>query len=96
MLIVGIKLKPGVDGERLQAFIDKWVPDLEKSTRIGALTSLKLYSSSVADTRVDEFVLTIDGFVDGPPLVRLEELCDVVYGLQCEETGSWPKDSATH
>jgi hypothetical protein len=95
MLIVGIKLKPGVDADRLQSFIEKWVPDLEKSTRIGALTSLKLYGSSVADTRLDEFVLMIDGFVEGPPLVRLEELCDVVYGFQCEETGSWPKDSAT-
>ena len=96
MLIVAIKLNPGIDAHRLESFIKKWVPELEAKTRFGSLTSLKLYSSSKTDSRLDEFVLMIDGFVEGPPLSGLEELCEVVYSFQCEETGAWPKDSAKH
>jgi hypothetical protein len=96
VLIVAIKLKPGVDADRLESFIKKWVPDLQRSTRSGSLTSLKLYNSSKTGSRLNEFVLMIDGFVEGPPLSGLEELCEVVYSFQCEETGAWPKDSAKH
>jgi hypothetical protein len=96
MLIVAIKLKAGVDTHHLQSFIKRWVPDLEQSRRIGMLSSLKLYSSAHTGVRLDEFVLMIDGFVAGPSLTGLEELCDVVYSFECEETGSWPKGSAKH
>ena len=96
MLIVAIKLKPGVTTHRLESFIKKWVPDLEESRRIGRLTSLKLYSSAHTGVRLDEFVLMIDGFVSGPPLDGLEELCDVLNSFECEEMGSWPKGSAKH
>ena len=34
MLIVAIKLKPGVDAHRLKSFINKWVPELEAKSRI--------------------------------------------------------------
>lgn len=96
MLILGIKLKKGVDAHHLELAIKKLVPDLEKSRRIGSLSSLKLFSSAHTGTRLDEFVLMIDGFVAGPSLTGLEELCDVVYSFECEETGSWPKGSAKH
>jgi hypothetical protein len=96
MLIVAIKLKAGVDAHRLDSFIQKLVPELQRSTRIGSLTSLKLYSSAHTGVRLDEFVLTIDGFMQEPPLTGLEELCDVVYSFECEETGSWPKGSGKH
>ena len=68
MLIVAIKLKAGVDAHRLESFITKWVPELEAKSRFGSLTSLKLYGSSKTDSRRDEFVLMIDGFVEGPVL----------------------------
>ena len=96
MLIVAVKLKAGVTAHRLETFIKKWVPDLEQSRRIGSLTSLKLYSSAHTGVRLDEFVLMIDGFVAGPSLSGLEELCDVVYSFECEETGSWPMGSGKH
>ena len=86
MLIVAIKLKAGVDAHRLQTFLKKWIPDLQESRRIGSLTSFKLYSSAHTGARLDEFVLMIDGFVTGPPLGGLEELGDVVYSFECEET----------
>jgi hypothetical protein len=66
-------------------------PELQQLTRAGTLSSLKMYSSSHTGTRLDEFVLMIDGFVQGPSLDGLEKLCDVVYSFECEETGSWPK-----
>jgi hypothetical protein len=91
MLIVAVKLKAGLDGHRLESFINKWVPELERSTRIGSLNSLKMFSSSHTGTRRDEFVLTIDGFVQAPPMEGLEELGEVIYSFECEETGSWPK-----
>jgi len=96
MLILGIKLKAGVDAHRLESFIKKWVPELEKSTRIGSLTSLKLFSSAHTGSRLDEFVLMVDGFVVGPSLDGLKELCDVVYSFECGETESWPKQHTKH
>jgi len=96
MLIVAIKLKAGVDAHRLESFVKKWVSELEESTRSGSLTSLKLYSSDKTNTRLDEFVLMIDGFVEGPSLDGLKELSDVVYSFHCAETGSWPKGSGKH
>ena len=93
MLIIAIKLKAGVDRHRLDSFLKKWIPELERSTRIGSLSSMKLYSSAHTGVRLDEFVLMIDGFVQGPPLDGLKELCNVVYSFECEETGSWPKGS---
>jgi hypothetical protein len=96
MKIVAIRLKSGVTAHHLESFIKKWVPDLQESRRIGMLTSLKLYSSAHTGSRLDEFVLMIDGFVTGPPLTGLEEFCEVVYSFECEETGSWPKGSAKH
>jgi hypothetical protein len=96
MLIVAIKLKAGVTAHHLESFIKKWVPDLQELRRIGSLSSLKLYSSAHTGSRLDEFVLMIDGFVSGPPLDGLEKLCEIVYSFECEETGSWPKGSAKH
>ena len=95
MLIVGIKLKSGVTPHHLASFMKKWVPDMQQPRRIGSLSSLKMYSSAHTGVRLDEFVLAMDGFVEGPPLFGLEDLCDVVYRFECEETGSWgPKDPA--
>jgi hypothetical protein len=96
MLILGIKLKSGVDGHRLETFLNKWARELEQSTRIGSLTAMKLYRSAKTGVRVDEFVLTIVGFVEGPPLKELEALCSVVYSFQGEEAGSWPKGDKKH
>ena len=96
MLILCVKLKPGVDAHRLESFIKKSLPELERSTRIGSLTSMKLYSSDKTNTRLDEFVLMIEGFVEGPSLDRLKELSDVVYSFHCAETGSWPKGTGKH
>ena len=96
MLILCIKLKPGVDAHRLESFIKKSLPELERSTRIGSLTSMKLYSSAHTGSRLDEFVLTIEGFVTGPSLSGLEDICTVVYSFECSESGSWPKGSAKH
>lgn len=94
MLILAVKLKAGVDRHRLESFINnKWVPDLQQPRRIGSLTSLKLFSSSHTGSGMDEFVLMIEGFIQEPPsVVDLEELCDVLYRGDCEETGSWPKN----
>jgi hypothetical protein len=94
VLILGVKLKAGVDAHRFESFINnKWIPDLKEPRRIGSLTSLKMFSSSHTGTRLDEFVLMVNGFVQAPPsMVDLEDLCDVVYSFECEETGSWPKD----
>jgi hypothetical protein len=96
MLIVAIKLKPGVDAHRLESFITKWVPELEAKSRFGSLTSLKLYSSSKTDSRRDEFALMIEGFVEGPLLSGLEELCEVVYSFPCEKADEWGKGSGKH
>jgi hypothetical protein len=93
MLIVA---KASVDAHRLESFLKKWVPELEESTRSGSLTSLKLYSSDKTNTRLDEFVLKIDGFIEGPSLDVLKELSEVVYSFHCAETGSWPKGSGKH
>jgi len=93
MLIVAIKLKPGVDGAKLDSFLKKWIPVLREPRRIGALSSLQMYSSSHTGTRMDEFVLMIDGFVQAPPLDDLENLCNVVYSFDCEETFSWTSGS---
>jgi hypothetical protein len=90
MLIVAVKLKPGVTAHHLLSFIEKWVPDLQESRRIGQLSSMKMYSSAHTGVRLDEFVLMIEGFVQGPPTDGLEKLCDVAYSFECEETGSWP------
>ncbi len=93
MLIAAIKLKPGVDAHKLDSFIKKWIPDLQQSRRIGSLSSLEVYGSAHTGTRLDEFVLMIDGFVQAPPLDDLEKLCDIVYSFECEETFSWTKGS---
>jgi hypothetical protein len=42
MLIVAVNLRPGVDAHRLEAFIKKWVPELEAKTRFGSLTSFEV------------------------------------------------------
>ncbi len=34
MLILGIKLKPGVDGGQFDSFLKKWIPVLDESRRI--------------------------------------------------------------
>jgi hypothetical protein len=73
MLILAVKLKAGVDGHRLESYINKWVPDLQQLTRAGTLSSLKLYSSSHTGTRLDEFVLMIDGFLQGAVTRRAKE-----------------------
>jgi hypothetical protein len=40
-----------------------------------------------------QFVLAIDGFMQGPPTFDLEQLCDIVYSLYGNEMGKWPKSS---
>jgi hypothetical protein len=96
MLILGIKLKKGVDAHHLESAIEKLVPDLQEQRRIGSLSSLKLFCSAHTGTRLDEFVLMIDGFLQEPPMFGFKELYDVVYSFECEETGSWPKFSGKH
>lgn len=92
MFILGVKLKPGVTPHHLQSFIDKkWVPELSRSTRIGSLTSLTLYG--INQNPQQEFTLMIDGFMQGPPTLELEEFCEIVYGLSGNEMGKWPKSS---
>jgi hypothetical protein len=94
MFVVGIKLKAGVTPHHLQSFLEKkWVPELSRSTRIGSLTSMTLYG--VNQNPQTEFVLTIDGFMQGPPTFDLEQLCDIVYSLYGNEMGKWPESSTT-
>jgi hypothetical protein len=95
MLVLGIKLKPNVDPDSVVASIDKLVPDLQKPTRRGALTSLVMYRSNKTEFRTDEFVLTLEGFVTNPPIAALLGLCDVVYTFDCEPWRTWPTTSAT-
>ena len=63
-----VSAEKGVDAHHLELAIKKLVPDLEKSRRIGSLSSLKLCSSAHTGTRLDEFVLMIDGFMQKPPM----------------------------
>jgi hypothetical protein len=97
MLVLAIKLKAGVTAHHFESFIKKLVPDLQESRRIGSLSSMKMYSTAHTGVRLDEFVLMIDGFVQAPPMEGLEEVCDVVYSFECEETGSWgPRGPTTN
>jgi hypothetical protein len=93
MQIIGVKLNETADADSLVKFIDEWAVELVIPTRRGSLRSLTLYRSNKTDFRQNEFVLTIEGFVEDPSLDELEKLCKIVYNFDCEPLDTWPKDA---